>query len=158
MVSFLFTRRTKELATLIAASTLACGARTLPGSPGTVDTSPAESSAPSSTHASSSGGSSPTGPGPVGSTSARFGACLLSYNPAPLMLSNGSFSAPGGCCLFAGDRNHCDINATCGAAAGGGCCLIYTAPAAGFTACCQYEDNVQPATDSRCAALLKMGR
>jgi hypothetical protein len=158
MVSFLFTRRAKELATVLAASTLACGGETASGIPSGFHASAPESSGSSSVQSSSSGGSSPTGPAPVGSASGGVGACLLSYNTAPLTLSDGSPSIPGGCCLFAGDRNHCDTGAICGAAAVSGCCLIYAAPAAGFSGCCQYEHDIQPATGSRCADLLKMGR
>jgi hypothetical protein len=161
MVSCLFTRRTKELATILVASTLACvacGARTDLGATSGADMPSVESSSSPTSSVKSSATSTSAGRTSASSATSGTGACLLSYNTAPLILSNGALSNPGGCCLYAGGRDQCDTKATCGSAAGAGCCLIYTTPAAGFSACCQYEFNINPPTDPGCSALLKMGR
>jgi len=101
----------------------------------------------------------PDGGPDAGSPSDAGHVCLLQYNSAALNLSDGGQTSSSQCCYFSDGANQCDLAATCGPAAGGQCCLIYSTPADPVnSACCYYEHNVNPPSDPTCGPLLDGGR
>jgi len=92
--------------------------------------------------------------GETGSAPDGGAGCFLQYNSSTLTLANGDETTPSECCYAPGGPNACDMAATCSAASGGGCCILYSTATDGFTACCYYEYDVMPG-DSACAALVE---